>query len=64
MATLGWTSETSIVNRCYRRHNYNRLAMEHYETRDSFRRATNPDLRVISTLPNASAARARLRSRR
>ena len=33
-------------NRYYRRHNFNRLAMEHYEVRDSFRRTTNPDLRV------------------
>lgn len=30
--------------RYYRRHNFNRLAMEHYEVRDAFRRAVDPDL--------------------
>jgi len=28
----------------YRRHNFNRLAMEHYEIRDAFRRSVDPDL--------------------
>lgn len=28
----------------YRRHNFNRLAMEHYEIRDAMRRAVDPDL--------------------
>jgi Putative DNA-binding domain len=32
--------------RYYRRHNFNRLIMEHYEVRDSFRRMTTPDLFV------------------
>ena len=30
----------------YRRHNFSRLAMEHYEIRDMFRRTTTPDLFV------------------
>jgi Putative DNA-binding domain len=30
--------------RYYRRHNYNRLIMEHYEVREAFRRAVDPDL--------------------
>jgi hypothetical protein len=30
--------------RYYRRHNFNRLIMEHYEVRDSMRRAVDPDL--------------------
>jgi len=33
-----------VDGRYYRRHNFNRLAMEHYEVRDMFRRSTNPDL--------------------
>lgn len=32
--------------RYYRRHNFNRLIMEHYEVRDAFRRTTTPDLFV------------------
>jgi Putative DNA-binding domain len=32
--------------RYYRRHNFNRLMMEHYEVRDSFRRSVDPDLYV------------------
>ncbi len=32
--------------RYYRRHNFNRLAMEHYEVRDMFRRTTTPELKV------------------
>jgi Schlafen, AlbA_2 len=32
--------------RFYRRHNFNRLIMEHYEIRDGFRRTTSPDLFV------------------
>jgi hypothetical protein len=32
--------------RYYRRHNYNRLIMEHYEVRDYFRRVTSPELNV------------------
>lgn len=35
-----------VDGRYYRRHNFNRLAMEHYEVRDMFRRATNPDLTI------------------
>jgi hypothetical protein len=35
-----------VDGRYYRRHNFNRLIMEHYEVRDSFRRATTPDLFV------------------
>lgn len=30
--------------RYYRRHNFNRLIMEHYEVRDAFRRPVDPDL--------------------
>jgi hypothetical protein len=30
--------------RYYRRHNFNRLIMEHYEVRDAMRRAVDPDL--------------------
>lgn len=33
-----------VDNRYYRRHNFNKLAMEHYEVRDMFRRSTHPDL--------------------
>jgi len=33
-----------VDGRYYRRHNFNRLAMEHYEVRDMFRRTTYPDL--------------------
>jgi hypothetical protein len=36
--------------RYYRRHNFNRLRMEHYEVRDAFRRATSPHLFVELTL--------------
>jgi hypothetical protein len=32
--------------RYYRRHNFNRLIIEHYEVRDGFRRTTTPDLFV------------------
>jgi hypothetical protein len=32
--------------RYYRRHNFNRLIMEHYEVRDAFRRLTTPELFV------------------
>ena len=32
--------------RYYRRHNYNRLPMEHYEVREMFRRTTKPNLIV------------------
>ncbi|WP_187434732.1 AlbA family DNA-binding domain-containing protein [Bradyrhizobium cytisi] len=35
-----------VDGRYYRRHNFNRLIMEHYEVRDMFRRATNPDLTI------------------
>jgi hypothetical protein len=35
-----------VDGRYYRRHNFNRLAMEHYEVRDMFRRSTNPDLTI------------------
>jgi hypothetical protein len=42
-ATKGDPHQTSD-GRYYRRHNFNRLIMEHYEVRDSMRRATDPDL--------------------
>jgi hypothetical protein len=32
--------------RYYRRHNFNRLIMEHYEVRDAMRRAVDPDLEI------------------
>lgn len=35
-----------VDGRYYRRHNFNRLAMEHYEVRDMFRRSTHPDLTI------------------
>jgi predicted HTH transcriptional regulator len=35
-----------VDGRYYRRHNFNRLIMEHYEVREMFRRATNPDLTI------------------
>jgi Putative DNA-binding domain len=35
-----------VDGRYYRRHNFNRLIMEHYEVRDAFRRLTTPDLFV------------------
>jgi hypothetical protein len=35
-----------VGGRYYRRHNFNRLIMEHYEVRDAFRRSTTPDLFV------------------
>jgi Putative DNA-binding domain len=35
-----------VDGRYYRRHNFNRLIMEHYEVRDAFRRQITPDLFV------------------
>lgn len=35
-----------VDGRYYRRHNFNRLQMEHYEVRDMFRRSVNPDLSI------------------
>jgi hypothetical protein len=35
-----------VDGRYYRRHNFNRLMMEHYEVRDMFRRLSNPDLNI------------------
>jgi hypothetical protein len=35
-----------VDGRYYRRHNFNRLAMEHYEVRDMFRRSTHPNLTI------------------
>jgi hypothetical protein len=35
-----------VDGRYYRRHNFNRLIMEHYEVRDMFHRSTNPDLTI------------------
>jgi hypothetical protein len=35
-----------VDGRYYRRHNFSRLIMEHYEVRDAFRRSTTPDLFV------------------
>jgi hypothetical protein len=43
-ATKGDPHQTD--GRYYRRHNFNRLIMEHYEVRDGFRRTTTPDLFV------------------
>jgi Putative DNA-binding domain len=40
----------------YRRHNFNRLAMEHYEVRDMFRRATAPSLFVRLSLARGNNA--------
>jgi hypothetical protein len=42
--------------RYYRRHNYNRLIMEHYEVRDSMRRAVDPALVVGFDLLQGDAA--------
>lgn len=35
-----------VDGRYYRRHNFNRLMMEHYEVREMFHRSTNPDLTI------------------
>jgi hypothetical protein len=35
-----------VDGRYYRRHNFNRVAMEHYEVREMFRRTTSPDLTI------------------
>jgi hypothetical protein len=35
-----------VDGRYYRRHNFNRLIMEHYAVREMFRRVTNPDLTI------------------
>ncbi len=43
-ATKGDPHQTD--GRYYRRHNFNRLIMEHYEVRDAFRRLTTPELFV------------------
>jgi predicted HTH transcriptional regulator len=40
----------------YRRHNYNRLKMEHYEVRDSMRRAVDPSLVIDFDLFHGDAA--------
>ncbi len=37
-------------NRYYRRHNFNRFAMEHYEIRDAMTRRTSPDLYLNAEL--------------
>ena len=42
-ATTGDPHQTSD-GRYYRRHNFNRLVMEHYEVRDAMRRMVDPDL--------------------
>jgi hypothetical protein len=42
--------------RYYRRHNYNRLIMEHYEVRDAFRRAVDPALVIEFDLFKGDAA--------
>jgi hypothetical protein len=42
--------------RYYRRHNYNRLIMEHYEVRDAMRRATDPALVIEFELFKGEAA--------
>jgi hypothetical protein len=46
----------------YRRHNFNRLAMEHYEVRDAFRRTTTPDLLVDLAFEMGSTAHLLFRS--
>jgi hypothetical protein len=40
----------------YRRHNFNRLSMEHYEIRDAFRRSVDPDLTLEFDLLVGQAA--------
>jgi hypothetical protein len=42
--------------RYYRRHNYNRLIMEHYEVRDGMRRITDPSLELEFELFKGEAA--------
>jgi hypothetical protein len=42
--------------RYYRRHNYNRLIMEHYEVRDAMRRAVDPALQLEFDLLKGEAA--------
>jgi hypothetical protein len=42
--------------RYYRRHNFNRLPMEHYEVRDAMRRAVDPDLVLEFDLLRGEAA--------
>jgi hypothetical protein len=42
--------------RYYRRHNYNRLVMEHYEVRDAMRRAVDPSLVLDFELFQGEAA--------
>src|SRR6266446_9853603 len=42
--------------RYYRRHNFNRLIMEHYEVRDAFRRAVDPALVIEFDLFKGDAA--------
>jgi hypothetical protein len=46
--------------RYYRRHNFNRLIMEHYEVREAMRRAVDPDLVLNFDLPKGQAAYASL----
>jgi Schlafen, AlbA_2 len=45
-----------VDGRYYRRHNFNRLTMEHYEVRDAFRRAVDPDLVIEFDLFKGDAA--------
>jgi predicted HTH transcriptional regulator len=42
--------------RYYRRHNFNRLIMEHYEVREKFRRTTTPELFVDLSLSSGGDA--------
>jgi hypothetical protein len=44
LLTLG--DPHQVDGRYYRRHNFNRLIMEHYEVRDTFRRSLTPDLAI------------------
>jgi hypothetical protein len=46
LTTASNTDPHQVDGRYYRRHNFNRLIMEHYEVRDLFRRSTNPDLSI------------------
>jgi schlafen family protein len=54
-ATKGDPHQTSD-GRYYRRHNFNRLIMEHYEIRDAMRRALNPALQLEFDLFTGDAA--------
>jgi hypothetical protein len=54
-ATTGDPHQASD-HKYYRRHNFNRSPMEHYEVRDMMRRATTPELFVRLSLPGGHTA--------